>query len=94
MRLKSVLILLFFHLLCSECVFAQNSGNSNKQSITSLTDSANKYIRLNPAKAIEYADKLLDASTAANNADGEVNAYKIIGSIYYNYGKYEINFKN
>ena len=87
---KHVIIIFLFCSICFQPIFAQSFGNiSNRQTITNYIDSSNKYITTNPSKAIEYANKLLDASAAQNNSDGEISAYKIIGSIYYNNGEYK-----
>lgn len=85
---RTLFILLSF--LATQFILAQNINSSNERMrIPGLIDSSQKYLIHNPDRSADYLSKLLEISIRQSDVDGQVNAYKLLGSIQYNAGNYK-----
>ncbi len=62
--------------------------------VTQLLDSSSLFAKTNPVRAIDYASKALEVSLANHYKQGEGLSYKMLGTIHYNLGHYDLAAKN
>lgn len=90
MNLKRILLFVFLLSFGRPLLFGQSVSYPNERiRIPDMIDSSKKYIVRDPEKAIAYTTKLLEASIRQSDLDGQVNSYKLLGSIQYNAGNYK-----